>query len=342
MRLAAYFSPEPTLQMFRCDVAQERATPSPASCSPNWPARRDRSSLADRRAAAAAIFTDPRIGRLPRTLVNRVWQRLLGRGIVGTVDEMDGEPWSPALLDWLASDFVAHGYDVKHLIETIVTSRAYQMPACARGRAAGARLRVPRPRGPAADGRAVRRRHRSRSPASGASTPLRRPAPAAPQRDPAAPPPSQPAAGQRPGARMARAVDHADARARPADPRSGHLHARRRRDDAAGARADQRRDAPAVAGARRARMLGELPPDPVSLSTPRRSPAATRRRARSTSTSRRRDAAVAGRPGHRIERARRDPAVWAATLERRPGRRDTTADLTPVDEPACATARAAR
>ena len=29
---------------------------------------------------------------------------------------MDGEPWSPALLDWLASDFVEHGYDIKHLI----------------------------------------------------------------------------------------------------------------------------------------------------------------------------------------------------------------------------------
>ena len=54
----------------------------------------------------------PRLGRLPRTLVNRVWQRLLGRGIVANIDEMDGEPWSPALLDWLAADFVAHQYDI--------------------------------------------------------------------------------------------------------------------------------------------------------------------------------------------------------------------------------------
>ena len=45
---------------------------------------------------------------------------------------MDGMPWSPALLDWLASDFVEHGYDLKHLIQTILTSRAYQMPSVAR------------------------------------------------------------------------------------------------------------------------------------------------------------------------------------------------------------------
>ena len=50
-------------------------------------------------------------------------------------DEMDGKPWSPELLDWLASDFVEHGYDVKHLIATILTSRAYQMPAVPRERA---------------------------------------------------------------------------------------------------------------------------------------------------------------------------------------------------------------
>src|SRR5207249_5561350 len=80
-------------------------------------------SLADRRATAADIFTDPRNGRLPRTLVDRLWQRLFGRGLVENADEMDGEPWSPALLDWLASDFVAHGYDIKRLIATIVMDR---------------------------------------------------------------------------------------------------------------------------------------------------------------------------------------------------------------------------
>src|SRR5208283_3329217 len=87
---------------------------------------------ADRHALAAKLFTEPQNGRTPRTLVNRIWSRLVGRGIVEPVDDMDAEPWDPALLDWLASDFVAHQYDVKHLIETVMLSRAYQLPAVAR------------------------------------------------------------------------------------------------------------------------------------------------------------------------------------------------------------------
>jgi hypothetical protein len=129
--LAAYFSPDGNLQMFRCDVAQDKYT-GPGFLFPELSRAPRSNALADRRAAAAEIFTDRRLGRVPRTLVNRLWQRLLGHGIVANTDEMDGEPWSPVLLDWLASDFVEHGYDVKHLIATIMTSRTYQMPAVAR------------------------------------------------------------------------------------------------------------------------------------------------------------------------------------------------------------------
>ncbi|MBM3458517.1 MAG: DUF1553 domain-containing protein, partial [Armatimonadetes bacterium] len=68
-------------------------------------------------------------GRLSRTLVNRIWARLLGRGFVEPVDEMDRRPWDPDLLDWLAADFAAHGYDVKRLLRQIVTSKAYQLPS---------------------------------------------------------------------------------------------------------------------------------------------------------------------------------------------------------------------
>jgi hypothetical protein len=129
--LAAYFSPEPRLQMFRCDVAQNRYA-EPAFLYPELSRAPASSALGDRRAAAADIFTDPGMGRLPRTLVNRIWQRLFGHGIVANPDEMDGVPWSPALLDWIASDFVEHGYDIKRLIQTILTSRAYQMPSVPR------------------------------------------------------------------------------------------------------------------------------------------------------------------------------------------------------------------
>ena len=129
--LAAYFSPQPTLQLYRCDIAQNRYA-EPAFIFPEVAHSPASGSLADRRTAAAAAFTDPRNGRLSRTLVNRLWQRLLGHGIVANQDEMDGRPWSPELLDTLAADFVDHGYDMKRLIADIVTSRAYQMPTVPR------------------------------------------------------------------------------------------------------------------------------------------------------------------------------------------------------------------
>ena len=124
-----------------CIAATSRATSTrePSFFYPELGRPAPSSSLSDRRATVAAIFTDPRNGRMPRTAVNRIWTRLLGHGIVPNSDEMDGKPWSPAVLDWLASDFVAHKYDVKHLIATIMTSRAYQMPAVARTAEAPAR-----------------------------------------------------------------------------------------------------------------------------------------------------------------------------------------------------------
>ena len=73
------------------------------------------------------LITGQSNGRLPRTIVNRFWQRLLGHGLVEPVDEMDRPAWSPEIIDWLAEDFVAHGYDLKHLLTRILTSRTYQL-----------------------------------------------------------------------------------------------------------------------------------------------------------------------------------------------------------------------
>lgn len=66
---------------------------------------------------------------LSRALVNRLWQQFLGRGLVHPVDQIhSGNPPSvPGLLEWLAEDFVASGYNVKRLVGAIVTSRAYQL-----------------------------------------------------------------------------------------------------------------------------------------------------------------------------------------------------------------------
>jgi hypothetical protein len=126
--LAAYFTEQEKLELYRCDVAQHKYAQA-EFLYPELNQTPKSDSQEDRRAAAAAIFTDPRNGRLPRTMVNRVWQRLLGHGIVENPDEMDGEPWSPVLLDWVASDFVDSHYDLKHLLAAILTSRTYQMAA---------------------------------------------------------------------------------------------------------------------------------------------------------------------------------------------------------------------
>ncbi len=64
-----------------------------------------------------------------RNLVNRVWAQLFGKGIIDPVDDVrvTNPPVNEALLDALARDFVAHNYDVKHLLRTIVSSRTYQL-----------------------------------------------------------------------------------------------------------------------------------------------------------------------------------------------------------------------
>ena len=64
----------------------------------------------------ADFMVQPKNGRLYRTVVNRVWAQVMGRGIVEPVDMMDNDPWSQDLLDWLAADFVANGHDIKRLI----------------------------------------------------------------------------------------------------------------------------------------------------------------------------------------------------------------------------------
>lgn len=74
----------------------------------------------------AALMTHPENGRFTRTIVNRIWHRLMGRGIVHPVDAMHTEPWSADLLDYLAGDLAEHGYDLKQTIALICTSHAYQ------------------------------------------------------------------------------------------------------------------------------------------------------------------------------------------------------------------------
>lgn len=75
------------------------------------------------------IITRRENGRLPRAIVNRLWARFLGRGLVEPLDVMQNEAWSPDILDWLAEDLVEHKWDLKRTMELILTSSAYQLPS---------------------------------------------------------------------------------------------------------------------------------------------------------------------------------------------------------------------
>lgn len=83
----------------------------------------------DRRRALAAWITSPQNPFFARNLVNRYWGYLMGRGIVEPIDDLrvTNPPSNPELLDALAADFAKSGFDLKHLIRTIVTSEAYQL-----------------------------------------------------------------------------------------------------------------------------------------------------------------------------------------------------------------------
>jgi hypothetical protein len=62
-----------------------------------------------------------------RSIVNRLWFRFYGHGLVMRVDQMHAEnkPSHPELLNWLTRDLIAHKYDLKRLITGLVSSRAY-------------------------------------------------------------------------------------------------------------------------------------------------------------------------------------------------------------------------
>jgi hypothetical protein len=81
----------------------------------------------DARDRLAALVTAPANERFAQVFVNRVWKRLMGRGIVEPVDDLEkGLPTHPELLKWLGREFVRDGYDTKKLAKRIFTSHAYQ------------------------------------------------------------------------------------------------------------------------------------------------------------------------------------------------------------------------
>ncbi len=83
----------------------------------------------DRRKALAAWLTGKGNPFFARSIVNRTWSNLLGRGIVEPIDDFrdSNPPVNEELLNALAVDFAASGFDFRHLVRTIMKSRTYQL-----------------------------------------------------------------------------------------------------------------------------------------------------------------------------------------------------------------------
>jgi hypothetical protein len=122
--LAAIIADQP-LEIHRCDKPTGRQA-TPRFLWTELGAIDAKQPRAKRLEQLAGLMTHSDNGRFARTIVNRIWQRLFGRGIVHPVDVMANPPWSADLLDYLAVYFVDQQYDTKKLIEHIVSSRAYQ------------------------------------------------------------------------------------------------------------------------------------------------------------------------------------------------------------------------
>ncbi|MBO10518.1 MAG: hypothetical protein CMJ68_07125 [Planctomycetaceae bacterium] len=86
------------------------------------------SSGSDRRQAYIGWLTSPENPFFARSLVNRIWSYFFHRGIIDPVDDLrsTNPAINPKLLDALTADFVANGFDMRHLMKTIVRSRTYQ------------------------------------------------------------------------------------------------------------------------------------------------------------------------------------------------------------------------
>lgn len=122
--MAAIIAGKP-LEMYRCD--KPTGEKMDAKFLFDELGRIDKSASREKRLAKAAeLSTSEGNGRLARTIVNRLWARLMGRGLVEPVDMMGNRPWSEDMLDYLAWDLAHNGYDLRRTLALMTNSRTYQ------------------------------------------------------------------------------------------------------------------------------------------------------------------------------------------------------------------------
>ena len=79
------------------------------------------------RHALATLVVAPENGRFAEVIVNRVWKRYMGLGLVEPADDWSqAKPSNPDLLHYLAAELVTNDYDLKHIAKLIFSSHAYQ------------------------------------------------------------------------------------------------------------------------------------------------------------------------------------------------------------------------
>ncbi len=122
--LAAIYS-ETAIEIHRCDKPVGE-TAKAAWLFPELGEINGAAPKEERLKQLAGLMTHPENGRFTRTLANRLWAQMMGRGIVHPLDAMQTEPWNEDLLDFLASDFQVNGYDIKNVLRLITSSEIYQ------------------------------------------------------------------------------------------------------------------------------------------------------------------------------------------------------------------------
>lgn len=128
LAFAGLFAPR-DLERIRCDVRSGQFVPARFPFDLPGTPEQAPSTVEARLHLTAQLLVDPLNPRFAKTIVNRLWKRYLGLGLVEPADDfrLDSAASHPELLDWLAYDFIAHGCDLQHTIKLILTSRTYQL-----------------------------------------------------------------------------------------------------------------------------------------------------------------------------------------------------------------------
>lgn len=144
-----FTKPEPIQRLHRGEPMQPREAVAPGGLTSIGPKLELADNVTDRerRLAFAKWVTDPAHPLTSRVMVNRIWHYHIGRGLVETPGDFGhngASPTHPELLDWLAAEFVSHGWSIKHIHRLIVSSATYRQSGAAdpKGMVADAQSRL--------------------------------------------------------------------------------------------------------------------------------------------------------------------------------------------------------